>query len=610
MELDQTALKKSIERLQGILLDARTDEGYWEGYLSSSALATATAVFALSMVDRTRYELQIEGGLKWLAETVNGDGGWGDTPLSESNISTTMLCWSALTLAGDGPEYEAIVRNSEKWLTDQAGSLDSEQLIKTINGRYGNDRTFSTPILMMGELAGRIQIGRKQRQPLPFELAVLPHAFYKFLRLPIVSYALPVLIAIGQYHFHCAKPVNPVTRLLRQITRNRTSRKLVRIQPDSGGYLEAIPLTSFVMMSLVAAGNGDSVVVGKGVRFLLDSAREDGSWPIDTNLATWVTTLAINVLAVGGESQGVLSEADRVGLQAWLLDQHHRTIHPYTNAAPGGWAWNPATGAVPDADDTAGALIALYHLDRRENRAKEAAQMAVQWLLDIQNNDGGIPTFCKGWNKLPFDRSAADLTAHAMIAWHLWRDELGDDMCQRIKGAIRKALGYLGRTQRADGAWVPLWFGNQFEAHQQNPLYGTAKVLLALSHITDTEYEAPDEMVVRAVRWLLDAQDASGGWGAGRSTPVSIEETALAIDALASIVGLPVWCGQGGSECTMAIGEIQGAIARGTNWMMEHTRESFAAAPIGLYFARLWYYETLYPVIYALSALKKVSGLV
>ncbi len=31
-------------------------------------------------------------------------------------------------------------------------------------------------------------------------------------------------------------------------------------------------------------------------------------------------------------------------------------------AAPGGWSWTDQPGAVPDADDTAGALLALHQL--------------------------------------------------------------------------------------------------------------------------------------------------------------------------------------------------------------------------------------------------------
>ena len=80
------------------------------------------------------------------------------------------------------------------------------------------------------------------------------------------------------------------------------------MQPDSGGYLEATPLTSFVVMSLAhrdrrkvrvrgARSIAKSKSIREGVKFLANSIRPDGSWPIDTNLATWNTTLAINALA-------------------------------------------------------------------------------------------------------------------------------------------------------------------------------------------------------------------------------------------------------------------------------------------------------------------------
>ena len=44
---------------------------------------------------------------------------------------------------------------------------------------------------------------------LPFELACLPQALFRFLRLPVVSYALPALIAIGQAVYHHRPPRNP-----------------------------------------------------------------------------------------------------------------------------------------------------------------------------------------------------------------------------------------------------------------------------------------------------------------------------------------------------------------------------------------------------------------
>src|SRR3954447_11099702 len=58
--------------------------GHWTGELSSSALSTATAVVALVEADRERHADLIAAGLRWLAEHVNADGGWGDTIKSRS----------------------------------------------------------------------------------------------------------------------------------------------------------------------------------------------------------------------------------------------------------------------------------------------------------------------------------------------------------------------------------------------------------------------------------------------------------------------------------------------------------------------------------------------
>ena len=80
------------------LLGARTPDGRWEGRLSTSALSTATAVIALAVAKGDTRSL-VERGAAWLAAHANADGGWGDTPESRSNISTTALGWGAIASA-------------------------------------------------------------------------------------------------------------------------------------------------------------------------------------------------------------------------------------------------------------------------------------------------------------------------------------------------------------------------------------------------------------------------------------------------------------------------------------------------------------------------------
>ena len=79
---------------------------------------------------------------------------------------------------------------------------------------------------------------------------------------------------------------------------------------------------------------------------------------------------------------------------------------------------------MPDADDTSAVLIALHSLASPDDATLVAACAGVRWLLDLQNRDGGMPTFCRGWGSLPFDRSCHDLTAHALRAIAAWRRDI------------------------------------------------------------------------------------------------------------------------------------------------------------------------------------------
>src|SRR5205814_122353 len=219
---------------------------------------------------------------------------------------------------------------------------------------------------------------------------------------------------------------------------------------------------------------------------------DDGSWPIDTNLATWVTTLSVNALA--NDPSFRLAHEQRRGICDWLLAQQYREVHPYTRASPGGWAWTDLPGGVPDADDTAGAVLALGNMRSElsevgKNDLLTAARSGIRWLRDVQNRDGGIPTFCRGWGALPFDRSSADITAHAIRAGLAWRDDLSPAVRKRLDTAIGRAVKFLCQAQRSDGAWVPLWFGNQFAPGDENPTYGTARVLNALQELTRADLD-------------------------------------------------------------------------------------------------------------------------
>ncbi len=380
----------------------------------------------------------MKAGSAWLLQHQNPDGGWGDTIRSRSNISTTAIVWASLSkVAGDDASVATALDRSGEWLRRAAGDITPIALRSAILRRYGKDRTFSVPILTVLALTGKLgedaKVAWRSVPQLPFELAAVPHAWFQHLRLPVVSYALPALIAIGQVRHHFAPSRNPIARAVREQVRGVTHRLLRAMQPESGGYLEATPLTSFVVMSLAGMGPTASPVVEAGVRFLVESMRDDGSWPIDTNLATWVTTLSIGALA----EAGALPSRDIPSMRKWLLGQQSTREHPFTHAAPGAWAWTPLSGGVPDADDTSGALMALRRLGDPDPQAVAAAAAGVRWLIGVQNRDGGIPTFCRGWGTLPFDRSTPEITAHALQAWSVWCPHFDTTLQRDVRSCVR-----------------------------------------------------------------------------------------------------------------------------------------------------------------------------
>lgn len=605
--------RQTLENARASLLEARNGHGHWTGELSSSALSTATALCALTLARRergeeseaVRFDTRIVAARRWLAVHQNADGGWGDTIDSPTNISTTTLCWAALAVSACADENQQPVERAEAWLHGEIGELTPDAIARTICNRYGLDRTFSVPILTLCALAGRFGESPeawKDIPALPFELGALPRSWFNRLGLPVVSYALPALIAVGNVQHHLRPSRNPLLRFIRTRARNRTLRVLQEIQPESGGFLEAAPLTSFVIMSLVGAGLAHHPVTNKGLAFLEATVRDDGSWPIDTNLATWVTTLSIKALTRNPALNSGLSQEETTRLCAWLLDQQGQTRHPYTLAEPGAWAWTDLSGGVPDADDTPGALLALHHIAEKTHEGivkgpglVQRASAGLQWLVDLQNKDGGIPTFCRGWGKLPFDKSCPDLTAHALRAWFAWRAEVDQDLRSRIDTAAARAINFLLREQAEDGSWTPLWFGNQATPGQANPVYGTA-MTLGVQDLPDAPafkslHEGWGSSRARATAWLLAAQGEDGGWGGAPGVAPSIEETALAVDALARATS--------GADTHVA------PLRRGCDWLVAATRlgSEFPPTPIGLYFAQLWYHEKLYPLVFTISAL-------
>ena len=590
MQINQ-AYKKVVE----LLLQQRDPDGcVWTGRLSSSALSTALAVTALDDGNEEDCAFARQG-VQWLVNNMANDGGWGDTPGSPSNISTSLIVRACLSRNKKCKGVDKALSESGAFIMAETGGLSVKVASETLKNIYGDDKTFAVPILMCLSICSDDPEEWLHVPKIPFYLALLPQWCFRFFRLEVVSYALPALIAVGLCRHICVaefRGKKPWGRMIASLLLG----KLENLQPEHGGFLDAVPLTAFVVMALKCCGCADCRVVEQGSSFLRSSFRSDGSCPIDTNLRCWLTSLSARVLV--DEIASDQEEAKKT--VQWIINHQYQSVHPFTGAKPGGWAWTDCPGGVPDADDTAAALIALFYLKDFTEIASltKTVRLGMSWLMQLQNRDGGVPTFCRGWGHLPFDKSCCDITSHAVEALSIWRGYIrlndfivfDDGFMAKVDKSLYEMVDFLEKQQRPDGSWLPLWFGHQQSEGKLNHIIGTARVLSGLHALRgdDTYSNKLSLMVERGESMLVKEQKKDGGWSAGIDS--TIEESALAVKALAS-------------GCTISTA----AAEYGAAWLADMIlNNEIISSPVGLYFSVLWYDEVLYPLIWSAAALKSI----
>jgi squalene-hopene/tetraprenyl-beta-curcumene cyclase len=222
----------------------------------------------------------------------------------------------------------------------------------------------------------------------------------------------------------------------------------------------------------------------------------------------WDTALAL-FAAAGTSEPG--DPALRRGAE-WLLAK--QILRPgdwvvkNQGASPGGWCFEFANDPYPDVDDTAMVLLALSRVRAHDaSRQKLAMRRGLEWVLSMQNSDGGWASFDKDNNKtllceVPYadhnamlDPSAADITGRVLETL----GALGYDA--QYLPALR-AIQFLRQQQESDGCWYGRW-GVNF-------IYGTCFALRGLAAIG---VDMREGFCLRAAEWLRSCQNPDGGWG-------------------------------------------------------------------------------------------------
>ena len=341
----------------------------------------------------------------------------------------------------------------------------------------------------------------------------------------------------------------------------------------------------------------------------------------------WDTAIALWSLAAGG----INPENPAVGRAVrWLLEQQITRPGDWSqtvDAVPGGWCFEHANEYYPDSDDTAMVLMALsaqlarggqtsgslppelrLHDQRADEAGDDAGQIeltgettaaverGLEWLLAMQNDDGGWGAFDRNNNRrflchVPFadhnamiDPSTADLTGRVLEALGRLGRRLGDP-------AVDRAVAYLRSTQEPDGSWLGRWGVNY--------IYGTWQVLTGLVAVG---VPRDDPAIVAGANWLLAYQQECGGWG---ESPDSYDDPRLRGQG-SPTASQTAWAVMGLLAAGM---EHHPAVARAIEFLLERQRDDGAwqeSEFTGTGFPRVFYLRYhYYPIYFPLLALSR-----
>jgi sporulenol synthase len=293
---------------------------------------------------------------------------------------------------------------------------------------------------------------------------------------------------------------------------NRAKQYMIkRIEPD-GTFYNYFSSTFLMIFALLALGYSKrDPLINHAIQGLNSMICViDGKLHCQYTTATvWNTALISYVL----QEAGIPNSTDEIQrANHYLLSRQHYKFGDWVlhnpNITPGGWGFSNLNTINPDIDDTTAALRAIRTSAIEDDNYRKAWDRGVNWILSMQNSDGGWAAFEKNVNKeilnmipveggknLLIDPSTVDLTGRTL--------EFFGNYTQMDKNdpIIKRGVDWLSQNQREDGSWIGRW--GVF-------IYGTWAALTGLLAVGVSPRETN---VQRGLNWLYEIQNPDGGWG-------------------------------------------------------------------------------------------------
>ncbi len=625
--LDADVLDQTLTATQQWLLDQQHADGYWVGELEGDTILESEYVLLMAFLGREHDEVCIKA-CKYLFEHQLPEGGWAIYPGGPVDVSASVKAYFALKLVGMSPEHPGMVKAREAVLrAGGAGECNSfTRYYLALLGQISYDDCPSVPpelVLIPSRLNFSMAAMSAWTRTIIVPLSILS-AFKPVRRIEpergigeLYCRDLPVPSRRTKFPFSWTNFFLGLDRVFKWCDRHVPSswrqpgiraahRWMLEHCENSDGLGAIFPPMIYTVIALKCLGYENGSPLMQWALKQLDDLliEENGSVRIQPCVSpVWDTAIATIALADSGlpSFHPALLRSVR-----WLLDKEVRTPGDWQSRRPGvepaGWHFQFRNELYPDIDDTAMVLLSLQGTALAGSaEAHEATRRGINWLLAMQNRDGGWAAFDADIDnqvltKVPFadhnamlDPSCADITARVL-------EILGGQGYRADHPAIARALDYLWRTQEPDGCWYGRWGVNY--------IYGTWQVLLGLRAI---QFPMDHPSVQRAVAWLEAAQQLCGGWG---ESCRSYDDPALrgqgeptASQTAWAVLGL-IAAGEADSDC----------VQRGIEYLVQTQNTDGTwdeAAFTGTGFPRVFYLKYhLYRIYFPLMALARYRNAV
>lgn len=563
-EVAASPLQRAIERARRCLLDMQQADGHWVGELQGDTILESEYVLLMAFLGREDEEV-CRKAASYILHQQMPEGGWSNYPQGPADLSVSVKAYFALKLTGHDPNAPYMRRAREVILSlgGAAGCNSFTKFYLALLGQFPYANCASVPpemVLLPRWCYINLYAMSSWTRTIVVPLSIFS-ACKPMRRLPETKGIAELFIQSPDTPLWPAKPsgrslswtnfflgidwlykkIEPWLGPIRRIALKRAAAWMREHLQESDGLGAIFPPMIYTVIVLRCLGVREDAPEMKWALAQLDDLMivEDDTVRLQPCFSPiWDTALALNALA-DSELPPNHTAIQRAG--RWLLDKEVRQPGDWSltnpQVEPGGWFFEYRNGFYPDTDDTAMVLMALAKTGQVDTKGgRPAVERGLRWLLAMQNKDGGWAAFDRDINRevltrVPFadhnamlDPSCPDITARVLEA-------LGHYGYSIEHPQIRRALGFLRKTQDERGCWIGRWGVNY--------IYGTWQVLCGLDRIG---FDMQDPMVRRAVDWLRKVQQAGGGWGetcrsyddpslAGQGTPTA-SQTAWALLAL------------------------------------------------------------------------------